>query len=152
MDAVLPSAVAARQAHPFPHRGQWPAYRLCNVGMVNWNLFEAEDIPVNGSTAIIGRNGAGKSVILDAIQTVLTGCNSRYFSFNSRAIDHAPVKRNLLEYCLGEMIDGGPPERPDGCMTYLMLAYEAMPDANSYSKKRRSISTFSRSAMPSGAN
>ena len=58
---------------------------------------------------ITGRNGAGKSTILDAVQTILAGANEKTLSYNAISNDGAAVTRSLQSYCLGEVgeNDGG---------------------------------------------
>ena len=44
---------------------------LTRVRLVNWHYFENEIMSMNGSTLVSGENTAGKSTILDAIQSAL---------------------------------------------------------------------------------
>ena len=45
---------------------------LRHIAMVNWHLFDVEDIEVTGHTGVFGENRSGKSTILDMAQVVLT--------------------------------------------------------------------------------
>lgn len=76
---------------------------LTKVILVQWYLLEAVDIPIAGNTAIIGENGAGKSAVLDAIQTVLTGANKKLMSLNKGSNEKS--RREIWEYVLGVMSD-----------------------------------------------
>ncbi len=85
-------------------------HTLQRITLVNWYLFRAEDLEINGRSVLItGRNGAGKSTILDAVQTILAGANERDLSYNAISNDGAAVTRSLQSYCLGEVgeNDGG---------------------------------------------
>src|SRR5690606_38524473 len=58
-------------------------YKLTRVSLHNWYLVDALDIEIHGSTAIIGQTGAGKSSVLDAIQTALSGNNRNVIELNA---------------------------------------------------------------------
>jgi len=38
---------------------------LRHIAMVNWHLFDVEDIEITGHTGVFGENRSGKSTILD---------------------------------------------------------------------------------------
>lgn len=75
-------------------------HELRCISLMHWNLVELEDIPTFGVTALIGTMGAGKSSILDAIQTVQTGNQVSKLSLN-RAASTVKSTRSVKEYCLG---------------------------------------------------
>ena len=75
-------------------------HELRRISLMNWNLLEIEDIEVAGTTAFIGAVGVGKSTILDAIQTVLSGNQRSKISLN-RAASVQKSARSVKEYCLG---------------------------------------------------
>jgi uncharacterized protein YPO0396 len=81
---------------------------LTKVILVQWFRLQAVEIPIVGSTAFIGDNGAGKSALLDAIQTVLTGANKRFMVLNRGSNEQS--SRKLWEYVLGVMSDPKKPE------------------------------------------
>lgn len=81
---------------------------LSKVIMIQWYRMQAVEIPIVGNTAFIGDNGAGKSALLDAIQTVLTGANKNNLVLN-RGSNEAS-SRKLWEYILGVMADPKDPE------------------------------------------
>jgi uncharacterized protein YPO0396 len=74
---------------------------LRRIILIDWYLFRAEQIDLNGMTALIGPNGSGKSAIIDAAQTVLTGANMLSIRFNPSAQSAAKSKRSIRDYCLG---------------------------------------------------
>lgn len=76
---------------------------LRRITIVNWYRIEAIDLDIEGSTAIIGPNAAGKSSVLDAIQTVIFGCNKNHVKLY--AGKSSKNKRDIREYCLGVMYD-----------------------------------------------
>jgi energy-coupling factor transporter ATP-binding protein EcfA2 len=77
---------------------------LNRIILVNWYLLLAEEINIQGNTALVGANGSGKSSIIDAIQTLLLGGDQSHIRFNASATDKKS-KRTLLEYCLGVVRD-----------------------------------------------
>ena len=104
--------------------------KLNRIVLVNWYLLGAEEINIRGNTAIIGPTGSGKSSLLDAIQTVLTGASKRHLNYNASANDGKASGRSIRSYILG-MIDAGqanaksfgPQPRPDA-ISYLGLVFE----------------------------
>lgn len=79
-------------------------HTLQRVSLVNWYLFRVQDMEICGRSVLItGRNGAGKSTILDAIQTILAGADEHKSSYNAISNDGATVTRSLKSYCLGEV-------------------------------------------------
>lgn len=77
--------------------------RLNKIVLVQWYLLSAVEIEVRGSMAIIGPNASGKSSILDAMQTVLTGANKNRVALNAGAGERS--RRSIREYCLGVVDD-----------------------------------------------
>ncbi|MDB4837062.1 chromosome segregation protein SMC [Marinomonas sp.] len=104
--------------------------KLNRIVLVNWYLLGAEEIDIRGNTAIIGPTGSGKSSLLDAIQTVLTGASKRHLNYNASANDGKASGRSIRSYILG-MIDSGQADakvfgtqpRQDA-MSYLSLVFE----------------------------
>jgi len=92
--------------------------QLTKIILVQWYLFEAEEIPIDGHTAIIGANGAGKSSIIDGVQTVLCGGN-KSISLNKGSNEKS--SRSIREYCLGVVSD------PNST-----IRVEPRPSANTY--------------------
>ena len=92
--------------------------RLTKIILVQWYLFEAEEIPIDGHTAIVGANGAGKSSIIDGVQTVLCGGN-KSISLNKGSNEKS--SRSIREYCLGVVSD------PNST-----IRVEPRPSANTY--------------------
>jgi len=72
---------------------------LTRILLVNWYLFDAEAINVKGNLLVVGPTGAGKTSLLDAIQTVLLGGHGKHIKLNANATDKSA--RNLRGYCLG---------------------------------------------------
>jgi predicted ATPase len=65
-----------------------PLFVLRNIAAVNFYLY-AQDFPIDslGNTVFLGGNSSGKSILLDAIQIVMTGMNKRYLDLNSRVAE-----------------------------------------------------------------
>jgi energy-coupling factor transporter ATP-binding protein EcfA2 len=102
-----------------------PLFVLRNIAAVNFYLY-GQDFPIaaRGNAVFLGGNGSGKSVLLDAIQIVMTGMNKRYLDLNSRVADGSRNTRTVREACLGLLDDGQGFER-DACLTYIALGFEA---------------------------
>lgn len=102
-----------------------PLFVLRNIAAVNFYLY-AQDFPIEGGghTVFLGGNGSGKSVLLDAIQIVMTGMNRRYLDLNSRVSEGGRSTRTIREACLGLLDDGAGYQR-DACLTYIALGFEA---------------------------
>lgn len=102
-----------------------PAFVLRNIAAVNFYLY-AQDFPIaqRGNAVFLGGNGSGKSVLLDAIQIVMTGMNKRYLDLNSRVSEGGRSTRTVREACLG-LLDDGEGYQRDACLTYIALGFEA---------------------------
>lgn len=74
-------------------------YLLERLVLCNWGRLAPQNIPIRGVTAILGPTGAGKSTIVDAIQLVVTGSNSRYYDLNKST--GGRNARSIKDYCLG---------------------------------------------------
>lgn len=104
--------------------------KLSKVILVNWYLYNPVEIPLIGHTAIVGENGAGKSTIIDAIQTVLFGANQNYIKWDAASSDKKST-RDLKSYCLGYFRPAGEATADarsyrlrDNCESYLALVFE----------------------------
>lgn len=99
---------------------------LRRLTLVNWHLFDVEDIEVQGNFGILGENRSGKSTILDMVQVVLSGASRQYLRLNAVAGDggkgRSASKRTVLSYCLG-MLGDGDVRRPE-TLTYIALGFE----------------------------
>ncbi|MFN3634226.1 MAG: SbcC/MukB-like Walker B domain-containing protein [Rhizobium rhizophilum] len=99
---------------------------LRRLTLVNWHLFDVEDIEVSGNFGILGENRSGKSTILDMVQVVLSGASRQYVRLNAVAGDggkgRSASKRTVLSYCLGTLGDGDV-RRPES-LTYIALGFE----------------------------
>ena len=78
--------------------------KLKRIVMVNWYLFEAEEWDVEGSVALVGKNGSGKSSFIDAIQLVMLGGSQTDWKPNAKAPSKSD-KRNIRGYVLGIVKD-----------------------------------------------
>lgn len=103
-------------------------YELVNIGFVNWYLFVVQDIPVYGSIAIVGHNGAGKSAIIDGMQVALTGNSKNAFRLNAAAQERRASERTVKSYCLGTMAsadgDRVPRTARADAITYILLGFK----------------------------
>lgn len=103
--------------------------KLTNITLVNWYLTNPIQLQIKGNTALVGANGAGKSSIIDAIQTVLFGGNQNYIKLNASSSEKKN-DRDLKSYCLGTY---DPQDNQDNtnafrlrdeCYSYLGLTFE----------------------------
>jgi hypothetical protein len=98
-------------------------YKLVRLSLQNWYLCTAIDISFRGSIGLVGATGAGKSSLLDAIQTVMCGASHTRVHLNASA--ETKSERKILDYCLGYLVpkkDGGEPMR-ESCETVLALTF-----------------------------
>lgn len=101
---------------------------LNRIILVNWYRFDSAEIHITGNTAIVGANAAGKSSILDAVQTVLMGGDKTYVALNAGAEKRS--KRTIREYALGFLSDPNSPdsvgnaiEPRKSAITYIALSF-----------------------------
>jgi uncharacterized protein YPO0396 len=101
---------------------------LRRIVLIDWYLFRAEQIDMRGMTALIGPNGTGKSAVIDAVQTVLTGANMTSIRFNPSAQSNTKSKRSIRDYCLGVVSLDEKGERSEPtrahAYTYVVLGFE----------------------------
>lgn len=104
-------------------------FELTRISIINWYLIGARDIDLAGNAGVIGENRSGKSALLDAVQTVMTGNNNLYNRLNGSAQDDGKKRseRSVKDYCLGKVIPNQPPQRKS-CRTYLVLGFERASD------------------------
>ena len=98
---------------------------LRHLAMVNWHLFDFEDIEIGGHTGVFGENRSGKSTILDMAQIALTGGNRNVYRLNAVAGDkgksRGASKRSVADYCLGTL--GEDQRRREQARTYIALGF-----------------------------
>lgn len=74
--------------------------RLESIKVVNFYLFEREDIRCGEITGIFGPNASGKSSLIDAMQIAMFGANGNLVTLNAQA-DENKSARTIKSYCLG---------------------------------------------------
>lgn len=86
-------------------------HQLERLVLCNWGRLQPQDIAVRGMTAVLGPTGAGKSTLIDAIQLIVTGSNSRYYDLNKST--GGRNSRSIRDYCLGadDHVDPDAPAR-----------------------------------------
>src|SRR5260370_11080175 len=95
---------------------------LERVRVVQFFLFEQQDLLVREITGIFGPNGSGKSSLLDAVQIAMVGANGQLLALNAQA-DEAAKSRSLRDYCLGKYGEGTDQRVRDNAMTYITLIW-----------------------------
>jgi energy-coupling factor transporter ATP-binding protein EcfA2 len=79
--------------------------RLESVKLVQFLLYEQQEFRLEEITGLFGRNGSGKSSVLDAVQIAMMGANKNLMHFNAQADAKAHQSRTLRSYCLGQYGD-----------------------------------------------
>lgn len=95
---------------------------LERIKVVQFFLFEQQDIPLGEITGIFGPNGSGKSSLLDAVQIAMLGANSRLVALNAQA-DEQATTRSLRAYCLGQFGESAEHRARDNATTYITLIW-----------------------------
>jgi hypothetical protein len=96
---------------------------LRRIVLVNWHLMTCADLDLAGDAAILGKNAAGKSTIIDLIQAVMAGGSPRLYRFNRSAGEGGQrSERTIAGYCLGQLDD----DRflRDDARSYIALVFE----------------------------
>lgn len=95
---------------------------LTNIGLVHWHLYPLIDIGLFGEAiGVVGRNGQGKSTIIDAIQTVASGGDAT-IKLNKRAsTESTGPRRTIRSYCLGSVSEANFLRQESS--TYLLLGF-----------------------------
>lgn len=93
---------------------------LESVKLIQFFLFEKQEIRLKEITGIFGPNASGKSSLVDAVQIAMFGANSRLVSLNAQA-DERSTTRTIRSYCLG-MHDEVKLAR-DNATTYITLVW-----------------------------
>ena len=82
--------------------------KLKKILLINWLYFSKELIEVGDVNFLTGKNGAGKSTVIDALQIVLLGeTNAR--NFNQAANEKS--QRTLDGYLRADMDENNPPRK-----------------------------------------
>ena len=79
--------------------------RLESVKLVQFLLYEQQEFRLDEITGLFGRNGSGKSSVLDAVQVAMMGANKNLMHFNAQADAKSHQSRTLRSYCLGQYGD-----------------------------------------------
>ena len=95
---------------------------LEQIRVVQFFLFEQQDVPLGEITGIFGPNGSGKSSLLDAVQIAMFGANSRMVALNAQA-DEQATTRSLRAYCLGQYGENAEHRARDNATTYITLIW-----------------------------
>lgn len=93
---------------------------LESVKLVQFFLFDKQEIRLQEITGVFGPNASGKSSVIDAVQIAMFGANANLISLNAQADERAST-RNIRSYCLG-MHDETKRVR-DNATTYITLTW-----------------------------
>lgn len=95
---------------------------LERIRVVQFFLFEQQDVPLEEITGVFGPNGSGKSSLLDAVQIAMLGANKRLCALNAQA-DEQATTRSLRAYCLGQYGESPEHRVRDNATTYITLIW-----------------------------
>lgn len=96
--------------------------RLESIGLVQFFLYEREDLEVGTNTAFLGPNGTGKTAFLDALQTVFLAADGNRMHFNASG-EGKKRARSLRDYCLGIYGQTAAERCRDSANTYIDLVF-----------------------------
>ena len=82
--------------------------KLTKILLVNWLYFSKQIIEIDDVNFLTGKNGAGKSTIIDALQIVLLG-ETKAGNFNQAANEKS--QRTLDGYLRADMDENNPSSR-----------------------------------------
>ena len=104
--------------------------KLKKILLINWLYFSKEVIEVGDVNFLTGKNGAGKSTVIDALQIVLLGeTNAR--NFNLAANERS--QRTLDGYLRADMDENNPySRRGKDFSTYIVCEFEDDMEHNSF--------------------
>lgn len=104
--------------------------KLKKILLINWLYFSKELIEVGDINFLTGKNGAGKSTVIDALQIVLLGeTNSR--NFNQAANEKS--QRTLEGYLRADMDDNSPySRRGKDFSTYIVCKFQDEMEGSSF--------------------
>lgn len=97
--------------------------RLEKIRVVQFFLFEQQEILLDEITGIFGPNASGKSSMLDAVQIGMFGGNSRLVALNAQADEEQRTTRSLRAYCLGQYGETPEDRARDNATTYISLIW-----------------------------
>lgn len=107
---------------------------LQKILLINWHYIRHELIELKQINFLTGKNGAGKSTIIDALQVIMVGDTSGYF-FNKAAYDRST--RTLKGYLRGEIAEDKDANTvylrgEEDFSSYIVLEFKDMIDATSF--------------------
>jgi|CXWL01.1.fsa_nt_gi DNA repair exonuclease SbcCD ATPase subunit len=97
--------------------------RLEKVCVVQFFLFERQELLLDEITGIFGPNASGKSSMLDAVQIAMFGGNTRLTALNAQADEEQRTTRTLRAYCLGQYGESIEDRVRDNATTYITLVW-----------------------------
>lgn len=97
--------------------------RLEKVCVVQFFLFERQELLLDEITGIFGPNASGKSSMLDAVQIAMFGGNTRLTALNAQADEEQRTTRTLRAYCLGQYGESLEDRVRDNATTYITLVW-----------------------------
>ncbi|SDP93037.1 P-loop containing region of AAA domain-containing protein [Rhodoferax sp. OV413] len=101
--------------------------KLDSLILVNWGQMHSGTFPMGEMTLFTGATGAGKSTMLDALQTVMTGANKDILSLNPGQDEVAQgqrskkVVRGIEAYAVGAEFSNF--SRKDGAQAYMAAVF-----------------------------
>ena len=97
--------------------------RLEKICVVQFFLFEKQELLLDEITGIFGPNASGKSSMLDAVQIAMFGGNTRLTALNAQADEEQRTTRTLRAYCLGQYGESPEDRVRNNATTYITLIW-----------------------------
>lgn len=97
---------------------------LHSLRLIQFYLFEKEDLPISAISGVFGPNGSGKSALIDAMQIVMTGAHHQFTAFNAQADETRTTSRSLRSYCLGQTGEASAGGVRESATTYLTMIWK----------------------------
>ena len=101
--------------------------RLAYIRLVQFFLYEKQEIEVGHTCGVFGANGSGKSSLIDAVQLAMFGASTergRGVALNAQAEESVETTRTVRAYCLGQHGDAADARVRDHATTYITLVWK----------------------------
>lgn len=102
--------------------------KLDKMVLINWGAIRNDEYPMGSMTLFTGPTGAGKSTILDALQTIMSAAHANLYNFNSAQEESrqnakdGKSKRTIWSYVAGA--EDNLYARPDGAHGYIAAVFK----------------------------
>lgn len=101
--------------------------KIDKLVLINWGQLRPGDFEMGDMTLLTGESGSGKTTMIDALQTVMTGANKNILVYNAGQDEVAQgqkrgkTKRTLESYIVGAEYSNF--SRPNGAQCYIAAVF-----------------------------